>query len=102
MISVAIPTITAKGIDFIADDGGLTTILSVQTVRLHEDTVRTLLEAALQKADMPPDSRQEIQKAITELPAAGLKHILTKLIDLGFSHGPEIYQSIRILQGMSF
>ncbi|SFB38362.1 hypothetical protein SAMN03159488_03419 [Pseudomonas sp. NFIX10] len=38
-------TITAKGIDFIEDDGGVSAILGTVTVKLHEETLRQLIEA---------------------------------------------------------
>src|ERR1700689_3844572 len=37
--------LTAKGIDFLEDDGGLSAILGVVTVKLHADTIRDLIAA---------------------------------------------------------
>lgn len=38
-------TITAKGLDFISDDGGLTAEFGVVTVNLHKDTIKELIFA---------------------------------------------------------
>lgn len=37
------PAITEKGIDFVLQDGGLSAILNVQTVKLHSDTIKELI-----------------------------------------------------------
>ena len=39
-------TLTAKGADFLAEDGGLSSILNVVTVRLHEDTLKAKGDAS--------------------------------------------------------
>lgn len=102
MISVSLPKITAKGVDFIRDDGGLSAILSVQTVKLHEDTLKELLSIALQQAKLPEPEKESIKEAVKQLPAEGLKHLLTKLIDLGLSHAHELSALTRIFQNMNF
>ena len=42
-MSMALPRITARGMDFLADDGGLSAVLGVVTVKLHEDTLKELI-----------------------------------------------------------
>lgn len=42
--------LTAKGLDFIADDGGLGAILGDVTVRLHGDALRDLLISRVQSS----------------------------------------------------
>ena len=49
--------ITARGLDFLQDDGGLTAILGTVTVKLHEDTIRDLLKTKLE------NSRGESQRS---------------------------------------
>ena len=46
--------ITAKGIDFLEDDGGLFAILSVVTVKLEADTVKQLLSGKIDETTLPP------------------------------------------------
>jgi hypothetical protein len=50
-------TITAKGIDFLEDDGGLSAILGVVTVKLEADTVKRLIEAKIDEAELPADEK---------------------------------------------
>ncbi len=42
-MSMALPRITARGMDFLADDGRLSAVLGVVTVKLHEDTFKNLV-----------------------------------------------------------
>src|SRR5439155_16102539 len=42
-MAVANVKITARGLDFLVDDGGLSAILGVVTIRLHEDTLKAIL-----------------------------------------------------------
>lgn len=100
LINLSFPSITAKGIDFIAEDGGLSAILSVQTVKLHEDTIRDLLIVAIQGAKASEEEKELSLKIIKELPAEGLKHLLTKLIDLGLSNVPRLSDLIGIFQNI--
>lgn len=99
-ISLSFPSITAKGIDFITEDGGLGAILSVQTVKLHEETIRNLLSVAVQKAQASEEEKQQFQDLVKELPVEGLKHLLTKLIDLGVSNAPRLSDLAGIFQNI--
>lgn len=49
--------ITAKGLDFLADDGGLSAILGTVTVKLHADTIRELLIAKIEHSTLPAGRR---------------------------------------------
>lgn len=95
-ITLSFPSITAKGIDFTAQDGGLNAILSVQTVKLHNDTIRDLLSVAVQSSKASEEEKAHLLKVIKEVPAEGLKHLLTELIDFALSSAPltEIFQNI--------
>lgn len=100
-INLSIPSITVKGIDFITEDGGLSAILSVQTVKLHEETIRELLSIAVQQANVSEEEKEQFKSLVKELPAEGLKHLLTKLIDLGLSNAPQLSELIGIFQNIS-
>ena len=47
--------ITAKGIDFLEDDGGLSAILGVVTVKLHADTLREMLAKKIDASSASSD-----------------------------------------------
>ena len=75
--------ITARGMDFIADDGGLSAILGVVTVRLHDDTIKQLLKTKIMESDLTSDDKRKYVDRIKELPADATKHLVMKLLDLG-------------------
>lgn len=75
---------TVHGLDFLADDGGLSAVLDVVTIRLHADTVRELLLTKIENAhDISPEERSSLTKAIHSLPGRALEKLTDKLLDLG-------------------
>lgn len=88
-------TITVKGIDFLEDDGGLAAILGVVTVRLHDDTIKSLIEAKIQEADLTPPDKKRYRDALRELPAESTKHLAMKLIDAGLANAPVAWSAIQ-------
>ena len=87
--------ITARGMDFLADDGGLTAILGVLTVKFDADTLRALLNAKIAAADLPEDEKSALTTAVSELPAEGLRHLTTKLIDWSLEHSGDAMKWIQ-------
>ncbi|MER8912248.1 DUF2513 domain-containing protein [Mesorhizobium sp. M0761] len=90
--SPAAPTgsrITAAGMDFLADDGGLSAILGVVTIRFHEDTVKALLIDRVVKSDAPPSVRSKIVEQIKALPAEATKALTLEAIKAGLANVPE-------------
>jgi hypothetical protein len=75
--------ITAKGLDFIAADGGLSSILNVVTVQLHENTIRDLLISKIESALIPPEERSALKQAIRNLPGKVLEKLTDKMLDSG-------------------
>ena len=80
---------TAKGLDFIADDGGLSAILGVVTVRLHEDSVKALLLKQIEESSEPTSVKENLAKQIRELPAEALKSITIKALEVGLKSMPQ-------------
>lgn len=93
--------VTAKGLDFLSDDGGLSAILGVVTIKLHDDTIKSLIEAKILDADLPqPDKRKYID-ALRELPAESTKHLAMKLIDVGLENAPAAWTAIKTVLSAS-
>lgn len=88
-------TITSKGIDFLEDDGGLAAVLDVVTVRLHDDTIKSLIEAKILEADLPLPDKERYVDALRELPAESTKHLAMKLIDVGLANAPAAWSAIQ-------
>lgn len=76
--------ITARGLDFLADDGGLGAILGIVTVRLHDDTIRDLLLARVDDdRHVSEDEKRGLRAAIRGLPAEALKEVVKEAVKLG-------------------
>lgn len=92
--------ITAKGQDFLLGDGGLSAILGVVTIKIHDDTLKTLIEAKILHSDLaPPDKKRWIDQ-LRELPAETTKHLVLKLVDLGLANGPAALGAIGTALGL--
>ena len=87
--------ITAKGIDFLTDDGGLSAILGVVTVRLHSDTIQTLLDAKINEANIPPEEKSRLKSILSKMGDVALAKFIEKAIDAVTS--PQI---INLLQSL--
>lgn len=78
--------ITHKGIDFLADDGGLAAILGVVTIKFESEQLKSILAAKIQSSDLPTDKKQRLIDALWEMPAEGLKHLTTRIVDTGWDN----------------
>ncbi len=84
--------ITSQGIDFLEDDGGLSAILGVVTVKLHDETIQALLSSKVEASNLAPEDKQTLIKQIRELRGEAAKTLVNKLIDYGLSKGPNAMQ----------
>lgn len=81
--------ITARGLDFLADDGGLTAILGTVTVKLHDDTVRELVALRIEQSDLQPDEKAGLLGQLKALRGESMKHLTMKLLDAGLENAPK-------------
>lgn len=86
--------ITAKGIDFLTDDGGLSAILGVFTVKLHSDTIQALLNK-IDQTDIPPEEKSRLKGILNRMGDVALTKFTEKAIDAVTS--PQI---IKLLQSL--
>lgn len=84
--------ITAKGIDFLADDGGLGAVLGVVTVRLHEDTVRNLLIQRVSESKGDETVKAQLVSQIKKLPAESVSKLAESAVESGLRHLPNALQ----------
>ena len=91
----AFPQIAHKGIDFMLQDGGLSAILNVQTVKIHEDTLRTLLESSIASSSLAEDEKSSLKSSLGKLGFENLKFLTTKLLDKGIENLPALIQQIQ-------
>lgn len=82
--------INARGMDFIADDGGLSAILGVVTIKLHEDTIRDLLISKVQASDAETSVKDHLVAKLKALPADALASITEKALGAGLDRMPNV------------
>ncbi|QCE34161.1 hypothetical protein FAI40_01740 [Acetobacteraceae bacterium] len=96
------PRITAKGIDFLEEDGGLQSILGIVTVRLEADTLRQLIEKRITDSDKTEDEKSKIKHLLTTIPDKALSASVNSLFSQAFPHLPyeNIVEWLRALSGL--
>lgn len=87
-------SITAKGMDFLADDGGLSAILGVVTIKLHDDTIKALIEQRILASNLPDPEKKRLIDRLQELSAETTKHLVLKLVDLGLEKSQDAIELI--------
>jgi len=89
-LSSDVVSITAGGLDFLADDGGLGAVLGVVTIRLHEDTIRDLLIKRVEKSEDDPTVKQNVVAKLKALPADALGQLVERALDAGLEKLPKL------------
>ncbi|MEN7431410.1 hypothetical protein VA599_11670 [Chromobacterium sp. TRC.1.1.SA] len=85
---------TAKGLDFLADDGGLSSILGTVTVKLHADTIRDVLKAKIMESNIPPEDKKRFIDTLKDLPGEALKTFTNKLIEMACDNPQAVFSSL--------
>ncbi|WP_414430828.1 hypothetical protein ACMG4M_05210 [Alcanivorax sp. IL3] len=91
--------ITAKGLDFLADDGGLTAILEVVTVRLEANTIRALMGQKIESSDLPTHEKNRLLEGLKDLPNEAMKQLTQQIVNEGVERAPGILQWLGTLIG---
>lgn len=77
-------SITAKGIDFIQRDGGLSAILNVQTIKFHRDTV-LVIEDLIAISNMTEAQKNKAKSTLGEMSSEALKTVVQTITTAGLS-----------------
>ncbi|BAP28891.1 hypothetical protein AABD69_08950 [Edwardsiella piscicida] len=85
--------LTAAGVDFVRNDGGLGAILNVQTIRLHDDTIGAI-EDIISSSNIPEGKKTGLISKLRELPADAIKHLILQLLTQGVQNLPVALQLI--------
>jgi hypothetical protein len=88
-IQLGAASITAAGLDFLSDDGGLSAILGVVTIKLHADTIRDLITAKIDAAPIPAEEKSRLKKGLASLSEKALGVAATDLVRSGLDHLPD-------------
>ena len=100
MGQVARMKITARGVDFMEDDGGLSAILRVVTIKLHADTIRDILAAKVMESDAPPEEKSVVVSAIRGASEEVIKNITVGLAEKGLENLPDALHWLSKLIGL--
>jgi hypothetical protein len=82
--------ITAKGVDFISDDGGLSSILGVVTIKLHQDTIKDLLIQKVLESEGDETVKGQLVEKVKSLPSAVLEQLSQVAVQKGIEAVPNI------------
>ncbi|MGL9724237.1 hypothetical protein [Sodalis sp. (in: enterobacteria)] len=94
-------TVTAKGIDFVRNDGGLSAILNVVNIRLHNDTINKLEAIIRASPTATEEEKSSLISTLHKLPEDAIKHLNLKLLDLGMAQIPDVFHVIeRVLSNL--
>lgn len=84
--------ITPAGLDFLADDGGLTAILGVVTVRFDAAQWAELLASKVEALEsVNPEERSRVAQALRSLPAKAIEKVSEKLLDWAVDHAEDAW-----------
>lgn len=88
-------TITARGIDFLQADGGLSA-LAAPTIRIAPESLITVIDAALAERNVSAEERCLIQKGLGVAGPEAVKACVQRLIEAGIAHAPDLLALLRL------
>lgn len=97
--TVHLARITHRGVDFLQDDGGLSAILNVVTVKLEANTLKALLDAKIQASALPVETKSKLKLKLQELGSDALSAVAKRLLDEALDHWPDALSAIQKLLG---
>ncbi len=83
------PRITAKGIDFLENDGGLSAILGAVTIKFSDETLKNLIESKILSSDINKEEKESLVSSVRSLPGESIKHLTLKLLDVSLEKAPQ-------------
>ena len=84
------PQITDKGLDFLMEDGGLSAILEVKTIKIHPDSIKALLIERISQCSAPQEEKDAMIESVKNIPAMVAQKSLDKLLDIGLDRAIQI------------
>lgn len=87
--------ITAKGIDFLQPDGGLSA-LAAPTIRIAPESLIAIIDAALASRNVSAEDRSLIQKGLGVAGPEAVKVCVKRLIEAGIAHAPDLLALLRL------
>lgn len=91
--------ITAQGIDYLSDDGGLTTELSTITIRIHPETIRDAIRQQIDASNASAAEKKTLRSHLENLPDQLIGNLLSGAISTGAEQIPGLVNALRKLAG---
>ncbi|SRR5712692_4549572 len=79
-------SITAAGLDFLEDDGGLSAIFKTVTVRLDGESILPVLEKIIAASNQPPEQKKSMVQKLKGLSGKVLETLIIKSVEMGVEH----------------
>ena len=95
------PGITAAGLDFLEDDGGLSAMLRTITVKIDRDDLRSLIAARVEASDLPAEEKASLSHAMRSLPEQALRDLTTRLVNEAVDQWPGALRLFQAFAGLS-
>lgn len=84
--------LTATGLDYLSEDGGLTAEEKIITVKLDEDTIKALMCSAVERSSAPDAEKTTLKQRIKSMGTAALKDLIPDLLSKGIESTPDLIQ----------
>jgi len=89
--------ITAQGLDFLEDDGGLGAILNIVTVRMDAESIKALLETRIRESNLSKEQKDSVVTKIKGFSGDILRAVVIKLIEKGIERPDQLGNLVNIL-----
>lgn len=84
--------LTARGHDYLSDDGGLTRELGTLVVRMDEEQVKAMLSDRVEQSTLPAAERSRLLTALRNAPAKALETLVAEVTKKGVESLPNVAQ----------
>lgn len=87
--------LTARGYDFLTDDGGLSAILNVVTIRIDQEQFKKMLAKNIDQSELPPEKKNALKHLIKNTQQEGMSKLTTEIVNYAFNHAPDLLTYLR-------
>ena len=87
--------ITASGLDFIEDDGGMSAILRTVTVKIDPGDLQALLAARVESSDLSDKEKKRLTQTIRSLGTRTLENLAFRYVKEAVTHLPDAVQLLQ-------
>ena len=95
------PGITAAGLDFLEDDGGISAMLRTITVKIDPDDLRSLIAARVEASDLSTEEKSSLIHKIRSASKQALEKMAARLVNEAVDQLPSALQLFQTVAGMS-